>query len=157
MGQRGPAPKPKTLKDLEGNPGKRTKNDSAPEASGAPRCPAHLDEYGKAVWKRIRESMPDRLYGRADTELLAAYCQAAHMHRKAVQKIRTEGEVCEAESGALYQSPWVGILNKQAALMATLGTRLGLDPSARSGLQLPEEKPKSKFEGLVGIKGGKTG
>jgi hypothetical protein len=55
------------------------------------------------------------------------------------------------DGGAEMQSPWLAILNKQAALMATLGDRLGLDPKSRAALKLPGAKQqKSKFAGLIG-------
>ena len=156
MGRRGPQPKPQPIKELEGNPGKRALNKSAPEPSGAPSCPEHLGDYGREVWMRIERSMPPGLYAQCDTELLAAYCAAADLHRKAVEQIKTEGEVAIGQSGAPYQNPWVSIQNKQAALLASLGSRLGLDPAARSSIQMPEQKPKSKFAGLVSINGRKT-
>ena len=34
--------------------------------------------------------------------------------------------------------------------MATIGSRLGLNPAARIGLNVSEERPRSKFEGLLG-------
>jgi P27 family predicted phage terminase small subunit len=157
MGKRGPQPKPQEIKRLEGNPGKRRTNNSAPEPEGVPTCPAHLGSYGKAVWKRIAKSMPPKLYKAADRELLAAYCQAADLHKRAVEAIRTEGEVSFGESGAPYQNPWVSIQNKQAQLLASLGSRLGLDPAARSSINMPEEdEAPSKFGGLVAIEGGRN-
>jgi P27 family predicted phage terminase small subunit len=152
----GRRPKPQQIKELEGNPGKRALNKDAPQASGAPLCPAHLGTYAKIVWTRIVASMPPRLYAGCDTDLLAAYCAAADLHRKAVVALQAEGEVVEGQSGAPYQNPWVSIQNKQAVLMASLGSRLGLDPAARSSLAMPDEKPASKFAGLVAINGGKT-
>ena len=48
-------------------------------------------------------------------------------------------------------SPWLKILNQQAALMASLGDRLGLYPKARAALNLPDARQhKSKFDGLIG-------
>lgn len=156
MGKRGPAPKPQHLKQLEGNPGKRRINRAAPVCDGGLSMPDHLGEYARAVWGRIVEAMPPRLYSNCDRELLAAYCEAADLHRRAVMAVRVEGEVTVGESGAPYQNPWVSILNRQAQLLATLGTRLGLDPAARSSLAVPDaERPESKFEGLVAIKGGR--
>jgi phage terminase small subunit len=36
-----------------------------------------------------------------------------------------------------------------------IGSRLGLDPAARASLKVPkDEKPKSKFAGLVAFPGG---
>ena len=157
MGKRGPQPKPADVKRLEGNPGKRRVNRAAPVPVGTLTCPAHLGSYAKAVWKRVVSAMPPGLYTAAERELLAAYCEAADMHKRAVLAIREGGEICTGQGGALYQNPWVSILNRQAQLLATLGTRLGLDPAARQGLRVEQdERPKSKFEGLVSFPGGKT-
>jgi phage terminase small subunit len=52
------------------------------------------------------------------------------------------------------QSPWLKILNAQAALLASLGDRLGLDPKSRAALKLPGARQKrSKFAGLIGQTG----
>ncbi len=43
-------------------------------------------------------------------------------------------------------APWVKVEKEQASLIATLGTRLGLDPSARAAFKAPE-KPKAASSG----------
>lgn len=158
MGARGPAPRSDVLRALDGNPGKHRINpDAASLTIGMPVCPDYLGEYERGVWRRITDNMPSRLYGAGDTAILAAYCVAAGLHRKAVLEINVSGEVCTGEGGAPYQSPWISILNRQAALIATLGTRLGLDPAARNNVNIKPDAPVSKFAGLVGIRGGLTG
>jgi len=43
---------------------------------------------------------------------------------------------------------------RMAAIMATLGDRLGLDPKSRAALKLPSARQqRSKFEGLIGQAG----
>jgi P27 family predicted phage terminase small subunit len=158
MGKRGPKPKPLELRRLEGNPSARPMNEDAPQPIGRPEAPAFLKDYAFTVWAKIIGSMPEKVYSPADEELLAAYCVAAAMHREAVQRISEMGAVIVGESGAPYQNPWTGILNTQATKMATIGSRLGLDPAARATLRVPkDEKPKSKFEGLVAFPGGQIG
>lgn len=158
MGKRGPKPKPLELRRLEGNPSARPMNEDAPQTIGKPECPAYLKDYAFKVWAKIVGSMPEKVYSPADEELLAAYCVAAAMHREAVQRVAEMGAVITGESGAPYQNPWTGILNTQATKMATIGSRLGLDPAARATLRVPkDEKPKSKFEGLVAFPGGQSG
>lgn len=157
MGKRGPQPKPQMIKELEGNPGRRALNKEAPEATGRPVCPQYLTPYAKTVWRRILDAMPPKVYAACDSHLLAAYCSAADLHKRSVEALKTEGEVATGANGAPYQNPWVSIQNKQAQLLATLGSRLGLDPASRSSLNLPaEEKPKGKFGNLIGIKGGRS-
>lgn len=133
-------------------------NEDAPQPIGRPECPAYLKDYAFKVWAKIVGSMPEKVYSPADEELLAAYCVAAAMHREAVQRVAEMGAVITGESGAPYQNPWTGILNTQATKMATIGSRLGLDPAARTTLRVPkEDKPKSKFEGLFAFPGGQSG
>jgi phage terminase small subunit len=56
--------------------------------------------------------------------------------------------------GVQTPSPWIKILNAQAAIMASLGDRLGLDPKSRAALKLPNARQqRSKFEGLIGQAG----
>lgn len=154
----GPQPKPQVLKQLEGNPGKRKLNRQAPQPTGNLRRPAHLGTYARGAWDRIIAAMPDKLYTPVERDLLAAYCEAADLHRRAVLAVRKEGEIAYGEKGAPYQNPWISIQNKQAQLLVTIGGRLGLDPVARSTLTVPpDDKPKSKFEGLTAIKGGRNG
>lgn len=155
MAQRGRPRKPDVMKELEGNPGKRVLNDCALEASGSPAPPSHVKGYAKKVWDAIIASMPPRLYAACDSQLLAAYCVASEIHHQATLAIKKEGAISTGESGAPYQSPWVSILNREAQLLATLGSRLGLDPAARSSLNVPKgTEKKSKFAELIPIRGG---
>jgi P27 family predicted phage terminase small subunit len=141
---------------MDGNPGKRPINQDIPVSLGMPVCPDHLNEYARKTWNLITDNMPSRLYGAVDTNVLAAYCVAASLHRDCVIELKTSGAVVTSEGGAPYQSPWISILNRQAALIATLGTRLGLDPAARNNLSVKPDGPVSRFAGLVGIPGGRT-
>ena len=57
-------------------------------------------------------------------------------------------------TGAQVPSPWIKILNQQAAILASLGDRLGLDPKSRTALKLPSARQqRSKFDGLIGRAG----
>lgn len=157
MGKRGPQKKPDAIKRMEGNPGQYPLNDNAPSVGGLPTRPEHISEYACVVWDRIINSMPPKLYGACDSELLTAYCVAAGMHKEAVEELTKGDGVVKGKNDAPYQNPWVGILNKQAQLIATLGGRLGLDPAARSSINMPKGQSKStKFGDLIGIKGGQT-
>jgi hypothetical protein len=55
-----------------------------------------------------------------------------------------------AARGAPIENAWPRILNKQAAIMAALGDRLGLDPKSRAALKLPTSPQRSKFASLLG-------
>lgn len=154
MGKRGPKPTHPDIAKLDGNPGKRPAKPVV-RAKGQAQPPDHLDETALKAWDAIVASMPPNFYSPADLHLLASYCTAWSLHKQAILAVEEEGAVTVAQSGAPYQNPWVSILNKQAATMASLGDRLGLNPAARVGLKVEQEQPESKFQGLIAIKGGR--
>lgn len=159
MGARGPKPKLPQIDRLDGIPNKGKPR--APqigdflEAKGQPFCPPHLEEEAQACMEVVMASMPDGVYSQADTYTLAAFATAWAKHAEAAHRLQAPaneggGAVITALNGELKISPWLHVLDKQAALMATLGDRLGLNPKARVGIQLPREQPRSKFDGLTG-------
>ena len=148
MGARGPRPELAEIKRLKGNPGKRPLPEGGVVASGEPFVPDHLEDDAKACVEMIRRSMPPGVYARSDSFALAAYGAAWALHKAAVEALRTEPRVVQGSRGP-QPSPWVKIQNQQAQLMMSLGDRLGLDPKARAALKLPDEKPASKFDGLL--------
>ena len=142
---------------MDGNPARRPLNKSAPAANGLPECPSHLGAYGQEVWTRLLASMPPQLYGAADTEILAAYCDAVELRRAAVMKIRQGGELVDATPGQEVEAPskWFAVVTQQANLIATLGSKLGLDPASRSSINVPPAEQASKFGNLMAISGGR--
>lgn len=157
MGKRGPRPKLASLENLEGNPGKRVIEESGIEALGEPFIPEHLSDDARGCIEVIKASMPSNIYSALDSFLLSAFATAWSLHKLAAHTINDpnfEHVITVGDNGAEAQSPWLAILNKQAALMASLGDRLGLDPKSRAALKLPGAKQKkSKFAGLIGQPG----
>lgn len=156
MGTSGPKKKPVALKRLEGNPGHRPLPSGYVEPKGSPCAPEHLTGYAREVWQRVTRSMPDGVYLATDTETLVAYCDAVDTLRKAMLAIAAEGHVLETTFGP-KRNPWNTIATQTRQQIATLGTRLGLDPIARESINAPERRSESKFAGLVGIDGRKPG
>jgi phage terminase small subunit len=156
MGARGPKPKLPQIDRLDGIPNKAKPR--APEIGefltpkGQPFCPPHLEESAQACMEVVMASMPDGVYSIADTYTLAAFATAWAKHSEAAHKLQdpVEGGAVIIINGEPKISPWLRVLDKQAALMATLGDRLGLNPKARVGIQLPRERQASKFDGLRG-------
>ena len=148
MGRRKKLPQ---LEKLEGNPGKRPIAEPAVAAGGEPFVPEHLPDDAQACIEVIRRSMPPKVYSTLDSFALAAFATAWAVHKRAAYKINNPDFAWTVVSarGGEHPSPWIRILNDQARVMAALGDRLGLDPKSRAGLTLPEEKPRSKFDGLI--------
>jgi P27 family predicted phage terminase small subunit len=150
MGARGPRPAPVDIKKLKGNPGKEKLPPPGVTASGEPFIPEHLEADARACIDVVQSSMPPGLYRRVDSFILASFAIAWALHKKAAEHLRTTAAYTVETARGEQVSPWVRILNDQAKLMASLGDRLGLDPKSRAALHLPDEKPASKFDGLVG-------
>lgn len=149
MGVRGPKKKLAEIDRLDGNPSRRKPQESGLSAGGAPFIPDHLDESARACFEIILRSMPNGVYARADSFEVAAFSVAWSEHKKAVEALATEPRLVEGSTGQLVLNPWIKHMNEQARVMMSLGDRLGLDPKSRAALHVPDEKPKSKFDGLI--------
>jgi len=156
MGRRGPRPKSTKLKILEGNPGQYPLQELGIEASGEPFVAEHLMDDARGCIEVIRQSMPSSVYSALDSFLLAAFGMAWALHKRAAHEIGNPDFewTVKGSTGAQTASPWVRVLNQQAAILASLGDRLGLDPASRAALKLPgARQKKSRFAGLIGRAG----
>ena len=147
--------KPAAIKRLEGNPGQYPIEERGIEGLGAPFVAEHLPDDARGCIECIKASMPDSVYSRLDSFLLAAFGMAWAIHKRAAHEISNPNFVWTTTNtkGSQVPSPWIKILNQQAALLASLGDRLGLDPKARASLHLPARQQRSKFDGLIGRDG----
>jgi hypothetical protein len=121
--------KPAAIKRLEGNPGQYPIEEIGIEALGTPFIPEHLADDARGCIEVIQKSMPPRIYSALDTFLLSAFGMAWALHKQAALEISArdfKAVYAVNETGALAQSPWIAILNKQALILASLGDRLGL-------------------------------
>jgi P27 family predicted phage terminase small subunit len=153
MGKRGPRKKLAELDRLDGNPSHRLIEETGVEALGSPFIPEHLCDDARGCIDIIRQSMPSSVYSALDSFLLSAFAMAWVTHKHATHEINAPGFqwTTASKRGSPQVSPWIRMANQQAAIMATLSDRLGLDPKSRAALKLPAAKQrKSKFAGLLG-------
>ena len=141
MGLRGPAPRPRALVVLEGNPGKRRLNRYEPRPRPSrPKCPDYLDETAKKEWKRlvpILERM--RVLTEADGIALANLCQQYSLLQQAQVKLQKTGLLLETKSGYILQSPLVAIVSSAVDQVNKLCRQFGLMPAARTRIQAAPE------------------
>lgn len=146
MGKRGAKPKSAVLKLLEGNPGRRPIVEPI-KPTGAAKMPAHLSPEAKRTWKRITSSMPSEHYTLADSETLAAYCEAYAQHREATLRLQAgDIEAWEFEKGREFPARKTQQANSR--LLISLASRLNLSPGDRACSGTPSEV--SKWQGLIG-------
>ena len=81
MGLRGPAPKPKSIRVMEGNRSRRPLPTNEPRPlAGEPDMPAHLDREARKEWKRLVPILlAMRVLTVADGVALGNLCQAYSM------------------------------------------------------------------------------
>lgn len=140
---RGRIPKPTAIKLAEGNRGKRPLNAHEPTPPRRlPTCPRHLSPTVKTEWKRIAAPMQEAgLLTTVDRAALAAYCQAYGRWVEAERRLAEGPALIRTPSGYVQQSSWMSVANKQMEMMGRYMTELGITPSSRSRIALPEPAP----------------
>lgn len=144
MAGKGRPPKPTAIKKLEGNPGKRPLNKNEPQPKKrAPRCPSWLEKDAKKEWRRLVKELEELgLLTSLDWGIFAGYCQSYARWKEAEEFISKHGSISKTSSGYIQQIPQVSIAQQNLKQMRTLGSELGLSPSARSRIQV-DNKNKS--------------
>ncbi len=149
MGERGPAPKPRMLRILQGNPGRLKLNSAEPipEPVELPEPPKHLRKIAKELWNELTpELCRRRLLTKLDLRLLELYCEEYAEFRAACAFIEERGAYfgMKNEKGEVYdprQYPAVAQRTNAIAMMNELGRELGLSPAARTRIHV-EDKDK---------------
>lgn len=153
----GRSPKPAAMKRLDGNPSRRPIIEAEVVASGLVFVPDHLSEDATLCIETVKRSMPPSVYATVDSYGLSAFATAWAWHKRATHEMNAPGfsPVVSGSTGQAAPNPWFKILRLASEEMRAWGDRLGLDPAARARLRLPNEndKPASKFGGLIGLPG----
>jgi len=157
--------KPAAIKKLEGNPGKKPIQVELEPTGEMPEPPPFLDEYALEEWNRLANGLNRlKLLDVIDMTSFSAYCMAYSRWRHAEEELAKlvesggtiAGLVQKTQSGNWIQQPLIGISNSAVANMVKYASEFGLTPAARAKLGvIPDKKKKSKFDGLIGINGGK--
>jgi P27 family predicted phage terminase small subunit len=155
MGERGPAKQSKATLKLHGT-FREDRHGSGELPPSEPDCPEWLSEEAKAEWGRIVPTLV-QLVGvhKIDRALLATYCETWADYHRVVLELREEGETYESmtQNGTIIRlHPMVQIRNASRDGLTKLGSKLGLSPSARTGLNIGKptdtnEDNKRKFLG----------
>lgn len=134
MATRGRKPKPTALKELEGNPSRRTLNENEPKPRAAVSpCPDWLEDEAKAEWARTGEILADMgVLTEVDVTAFAGYCQAYARWKEAEEFLTQHGSIIRTPNGYLQQVPQVSIAQTNLKIMLKFCEQFGLTPSARS-------------------------
>jgi P27 family predicted phage terminase small subunit len=134
---RGRKPTPTPLKELHGSNKPTNPNEPVPEGAltDAPEldCPEHFSDEQRAVWLQAIENSPPGMLKRVDAVALECWVVAHVLHRQAVRaQSRTSLLHRQGGQNSLpVQSPLIGLINKQALIMAKYAAELGFTPVSR--------------------------
>lgn len=142
--------KPRALKELAGNPGKRSLGrdlDAPPQeeleaakslATATLAPPTWLNKTAAKEWKRLAPILQRlRLLGQVDASALAQYCMWWGVWSAAAQAVNRIGSTYKTKSkhGSIDRvRPQFAVLEKAQRMMNRLSTEFGLTPAARSSL-----------------------
>jgi len=136
-------------KKAEGNRGKRELNIREPKAlPGEPPIPKFLNEAARKLWPEICAMLnQNQVLFKTDALAIAALCSSLVLFRRADEAIAKYGALCaELDEltgvAVLRTNPAVRVRSDALRHLRSSWQAFGLDPSSRSGIELPEN-PKS--------------
>lgn len=146
---RGRKPKPSFLRLVEGNRGRRPLNVNEPVPAGQLRdAPKYFSAAQREIWAYAIEHAPAGLLRCLDRDTLAVWCVACDLYQVAnemqaqIDQNATLKLLTRTTDGALVQSPYLPIINRQGTLMLKAASELGFTPSSRSRVSLVDEHGK---------------
>lgn len=134
---RGRKPKPKALRKLSGNAGKRPINENEPEFSDIKNIdpPDWLGERATQMWQRVvPELLREKIICITDLHLVESFCMAYEHLRDAQDQIDKFGVIMQNSSGGPIKNPAYTAFNEANSQMMKLGAALGLSPADRTRL-----------------------
>jgi P27 family predicted phage terminase small subunit len=157
----GPKPKPTALRLLHGHAnrgGGRKPNPQEPIPPGAlSEPPEWMTPEQKANWAYAIDNAPLGLLRRLDRGMLTVWIVAEDAHRRAAQLLQTTQTLLMRQEGVPMPFPslYLGIMNRQAAVMLRAAAELGFSPSARVRVYAPQGNiaPPPSIESKRGPKG----
>jgi len=155
MGKRGPRPVPTELKIVRGTAKSRRKTEPAPPADGIV-MPGHLGQVAQSKWRELLPMLQAvKVMTRADVEALGRYCDTWEWWLATRAKLKAEGDTYpilndKGEVKYVAQRPEVSIAHKLAVQLRQLEQDFGLNPSARTALNVQaEDKPSDDINAIL--------
>lgn len=154
----GRPPKPTALKELTGNPGKRSLNKKEPALKAErPPCPKHLQGEARTEWNRVTKQLLDiGVVTKVDRAALAAYCQCWARWVQAEEAMRQPDflMITTTDNGYPVVSPWLNVANTAMKQMLRFLTEFGMTPSSRSRVDRIIEPDEDDYESFLRRKDG---
>lgn len=157
MGLRGPPPKPRELRLLNGNAANRPLPDAIPVRRGAPPAPQGLSKRARAAWQRVGQDL-ERMGVLAHSDALALeQLVVAWDHWRTLERaVQREGWTQDVEDAsgrmASKANPKVAMMEGAHTRLVRMLREFGLTPAARTRIRLDDQKapPADELEQALG-------
>ena len=151
MGKRGPQRKPTALKKLQGT--YRPDRDSAdePMPTGHAEPPESLSPAARVEWDRLAPALEAvGLLTVADRAVFSVFVQGWADYTKLTDQLNDMASwTWQSGTGYRQAVPEISMRKEAWTRIKEAGSKLGLDPSSRSGLHVePQSKRENKFAEL---------
>lgn len=147
---RGAKPKPKVIRELEGNPSKRPIPDVPDPDPSLPDKPDWLSALASHEWDRIvPELYKLGLITKIDETTLAGYCQAWARYVEAEKLLTDQGITIVDDKGNQKTHPAVTVSQRNLEKVLKYVAEFGLSPSARMRIHIKPEEPEDEWEELL--------
>lgn len=159
---RGRKPKPRALKIVQGNPGKRALNKDEPRPDRAvPPPPKHLPTRTKRVWRAVAAELDAMgVLTAADAMGLELLVYAYEEYRRARDVADVEGSTYRTEgpAGTMFRArPEVAIGADAWRRCRAMLAEFGLTPSSRTRIKVGATEEVDPFEELLRQQGASGG
>lgn len=133
MGRRGPAPKPTTLRVLNGDHPSRVNHDEPRPREGVPAPPDWFGPRELTIWKRVVTELTAMGMARpVDQDMIATYCCAVLRWSDATKILNADGLIIRKTEWKAH--PAVAIVDTASREMSRLAREFGFTPAARVGI-----------------------
>ncbi|MBM4384099.1 MAG: phage terminase small subunit P27 family [Deltaproteobacteria bacterium] len=152
---RGRRPKPRALKLLLGNPGKRALGDEMQGEPGLGPCPDHLTGHARDCWLDLAPQLDALgIAQRQDRGMFEGLCVAYGTWRTALELIARDGmtyTTTNPKTGAVTERvrPEVGVARGAERLFAQFATEFGLSPSSRQRVAFRAPRKATPLRNLI--------
>lgn len=157
-GLNGRRPKPSSLKELQGNPGRRPRRKGEPRPDpGRPPMPDYLSEIAKGEWNRLADLLEGiKVLTVVDGPALEATATAYDQYRTFQKIVSIDGPTYQVETktgGTMTRARPEVIMQSDAWRRYVAGlSHFGLTPATRSKVSVRKEKAEKAKDNLFRFK-----
>lgn len=144
--------KPTELKILQGTNRKDRQVEQEPEFEKLDHYdpPEDLDGLALKTWNSLMPLLVEAsVLTAADLRALELYCVHYSNFKKAQQEVEENGYVVTSPQGSISKNPACTVVKEASSEMRALAGVLGLDPAARTRINVGKKKPEKKSFGAL--------